>query len=188
MVKKLHTGPDANKDTMATPDRAFDAMIASMQDPEAKAAISAMMSATPETLRDAAAEYRKHEADMYRVMDEPHEGILRTVLEIMDSWELSVADRLNILRCNQTMYNEWTKDPDLMIISSDPLLRMSYLLRIWETLNTLFPDQEQARAWLHHPNNALSFKGSTPLSMMTEGKKSDLLHVWQFLDEWILKA
>lgn len=183
MVKKLHTGPAANKEAMAALDRAFDAMIASMQDPEAEAAFSALLDATPETLRAATVEYRKHEAAMYRVMNEPQGGILRTVLEIMDSWELSVADRLNILSCNRTLYSEWTKDPDLMIISGDTLLRMSYLLKIWEALNTQFSEPEIGRAWLRRPNNASSFNGATPLSVMVRGKLSDLLQVRQFLDQ-----
>lgn len=174
----------ADNEARAALDRAFDAMVRAMQDPSSKDAFTAAMNATPEALREATVEFRNHEAEMYRVMKEPQRGVLRTILKIMDCWELSVADRMAILCCNQTLYSEWTQDPDLMIISGDTLLRMSYLLGIWKALNILLPNPESARTWIHRPNSAALFNGKTPLSVMVQGKISDLQRVRQFLDGW----
>lgn len=183
-TEALRENASTDKEAMAVLGRAFDAVVASMQDPASTAAFSALLNATPEALRDAAVEYRKHEAAMYRVMKEPHPGLLRVILNIMQHLEIPEAVRPVILGCNQTLYREWVKDPGLPILSGDTLLRTAYLLGIWNALTTLFTDRQAARTWLHHPNSAQPFNGATPLSVITQGTKSDLLRVREYLDSW----
>jgi hypothetical protein len=174
----------ADTDATAALDRALDAMVRCMQNPASKNAFSTALNATPDALRESTVENRLHEATMYRMMKEPQPGVLLAILKIMDSWGLIMTERLAMLGCNQILYDEWVKDPELMILSDDTWLRISYLLGIWNALNTLFPDPEIARTWIHRPNSAMPFNGATPLNVMANGKKSDLLRVRQFLDGW----
>lgn len=179
--RRAEASLEAAKEDKNSLERGFEALVGAMQDPESSKAFDAMLKATPAELGKAAAEYRKHEKDMYRVMKESQSGALRAVLKIMDAWELSEKERLSILGCNRTMYGYWVKDTGLTIMSGHTLLRMSYVLGIWKALSTLFPDPEIARTWIHRSNSAQPFNGTTPLSVMVQGTISNLQLVQKFL-------
>lgn len=71
-------------------------------------------------------------------------GALRTVLNILDAWDVPPRDRMAMLGCNQEMYNRWITTRELGEIYPDTLERLSYVLGIWKALGTMFPDQVAA--------------------------------------------
>ena len=111
-------------------------------------------------------------------------GALRTALNILDAWKVSPSDRLALLGCDQETYDRWVRTRELGECFPDTLERLSYLLGIWKALNTLFPDPAAANTWIHRPNTAPEFKGSTPLATMIKGRIEGLSLVRSFLDGW----
>lgn len=111
-------------------------------------------------------------------------GALRTVLNILDAWKVAPQDRLALLGCDQETYDRWIRTRQLGEIPSGTLERLSYVLGIWKALKTLFPDPLVADTWVHRPNSAPEFNGSTPLAIMLRGQIEDLSLVRNFLDAW----
>lgn len=111
-------------------------------------------------------------------------GALRTVLNILDAWDVTPRDRMAILGCDQDMYDRWIKTHELGETHEDTLERLSYVLGIWKALQILFPDQAAANTWIHRSNNSPVFNGKTPLSIMVKGRIEDLSLVRIFLDSW----
>ncbi len=111
-------------------------------------------------------------------------GALRTVLNILDAWQVPAKDRPALLGCDQHMYDQWAEARKFESASSDTVMQLSYLLGIWKALQTLFPDQKAADTWIHRPNGAPEFGGHTPLAVMVQGELEGLRRVRQFLDSW----
>lgn len=112
-------------------------------------------------------------------------GALRTVLNILDAWDISPKDRLALLDCDQETYNRWLEIRQLGEIPSDTLTRLSYILGIYSALQVLFPDPAISDKWIHRPNGAPEFGGQTPFAIMAQGKIDDLARVRRFLDSWL---
>ena len=111
-------------------------------------------------------------------------GALRTVLNILDCWDVRSHDRLSLLGCDQDAYDRWHRTGELGAVSQETILRLSYLLGIWKALTILFPDEAVAATWIHRPNAAPQFGGQTPLVVMTQGPIENLARVRHFLDGW----
>jgi hypothetical protein len=63
----------------------------------------------------------------------------------------------------------------------DRLTRVSLLVGIFRTLNTLY-SQELADAWILLPNSNPMFAGETPLAYMVKGGQPAMMRVRQLLD------
>lgn len=112
-------------------------------------------------------------------------GALRTVLNILDAWEVSLEDRLMLLGCTRMTYDRWVNTRELGEASDDTVERLSYLLGIWKALQILFPDPRIANTWIHRPNTAPEFLGAPPLRILAHGQVEDLRRVRRFLDGWL---
>jgi len=111
-------------------------------------------------------------------------GALRTVLNILDAWDVPLAARLKMLGCSKSTYFRWLQTRELGDTSRDTLERLSYILGIWKALGILFAQPEMARAWVHRPNADPIFGGAPPLERMSAGQVADLYRVRHFLDGW----
>jgi hypothetical protein len=69
-------------------------------------------------------------------------------------------------------------------LSRDQLDRVSYLLGIYKGLHILFPNKDQANAWVKKPNDGSPFRGRSALDVMLAGSMSDLQQVRRYLDAW----
>lgn len=65
-------------------------------------------------------------------------------------------------------------------LSADTLERISYVLGIYKALQLLFPNPNQADAWMRKPNT--SFGGRSALEHALAGKVVDLAFVRRTLD------
>ena len=73
------------------------------------------------------------------------------------------------------------KDNDT-VLSKDTLERISYILGIYQALQTLLPNEGAADSWIKQANTALPFGGRSALERMLSGQVADLFVVRQYLD------
>jgi hypothetical protein len=83
---------------------------------------------------------------------------------------------------SSTSYDDWKKSPDTARLDQDTLVRISYILGIYKSLQILFPNHISADAWISKSNDAPLFSGKTALDLMLSGNVSDLFAVRQYLD------
>lgn len=93
---------------------------------------------------------------------------LRAFFKIMKLWEVRDDDARLLLNgvSNGTFY-AWKKGA-AKPLDQDRLLRISYLIGIFKSLNILF-SQELADCWVRLPNSNELFAQQTPLAMMLRG-------------------
>jgi hypothetical protein len=107
---------------------------------------------------------------------------LRAFEKIAELWKLSVAQQLTLLGiASRSTYFKWRKDAHARL-PRDTLERLSYLLGIYKALQLLLPDSRAADEWIHKPNDAPPFGGSSALERMLSGNVADLYVVRQYLD------
>ena len=78
-------------------------------------------------------------------------------------------------------YYEMKMHSDCGVLNPDTLLRISYLLRIFETLNVIH-DQPLSDEWVTRPNSNRIFGGGTPLTYMIRGDLPAMSVVRRLLD------
>jgi hypothetical protein len=107
---------------------------------------------------------------------------LRSFFRLADVWKLRVAEQRKLLgEPPESTFYKWKRDQDGNP-GRDVIERISYLLGIFKALQILFPDPEQADAWLRRPNQAALFGGHSALERMLSGNVADLFVVRQYLD------
>jgi hypothetical protein len=117
---------------------------------------------------------------------EPAEGLggpaLRSFFRLADLWNLRIAEQRKLLGDPpESTFYKWKRQQD-GVLARDTLERISYLLGIYKALQILFPDTQQADAWLHKPNQSALFGGHSALERMLSGNVADLYVVRQYLD------
>lgn len=95
-------------------------------------------------------------------------------------WRLSEKEMRVLLGepARSTFYN-W-RNGKVSSLSRDTLDRISLVSGIYKALQLLFPQPEQANAWIKKPNSA--FAGSSALDVMLAGGLVDLARVRRYLD------
>jgi hypothetical protein len=107
---------------------------------------------------------------------------LRAFFQLAERWDLRVAEQRRLLgEPPESTFYKWKRERD-GLLARDTLERISYLLGIWKALQILFPDPQQADAWVRKPNQAPMFAGQSALQRMLAGNVSDLFAVRQYLD------
>jgi uncharacterized protein (DUF2384 family) len=104
----------------------------------------------------------------------------RAFFRIMTSWDVNDAEARVLLGApsRSTFYNY--KRGEGGPLSADTLERISYVLGIYKALKLLFPNPQQADAWMRKPNAA--FGGRSALDHALGGKVVDLALVRTYLD------
>lgn len=109
-----------------------------------------------------------------------HAAAKRAFFRIMDAWGVTDAEARVLLGdpSRSTFYNY--KRGEGGPLSADTLERISYVLGIYKALQLLFPNPEQADAWMRKGNRA--FGGRSALAHALGGKVVDLAAVRAYLD------
>jgi len=108
---------------------------------------------------------------------------LRTFFNIAGAWSLSTEQAMTLLGLtSKSTFFKWKADPEGARLSRDVIERLSYIFGIYKALQTLLPKAESADAWVHRPNTAMPFQGSSALDRMLSGNVADLYVVRQYLD------
>lgn len=115
--------------------------------------------------------------------DEARSGLAKLITKLFDLWQLSTADRLELLgqspnsRANLTKYRNGAPLPNLR----DLLDRVGWLLSIHKSLRLLYPHNESLRyTWVNHRNSA--FENLTPLQVMRDDGIIGIAKVSRYLD------
>jgi uncharacterized protein (DUF2384 family) len=106
-------------------------------------------------------------------------AVLDTFFKIADLWSLTIDQQITLLGspARSTFY-KWKKDGGLL--STDTEERISHLVSIFKALQIVVPDAKAADTWLHRPNKY--FGGRSALSVMLDGKVTDIYAVRTYLD------
>lgn len=110
------------------------------------------------------------------------EPAMKAFRQVADAWHLTDSEQSLILGQPVESVLAALHAGDVDELWSITLERVSYVLGIYRALHTLFPNQRQADGWIHRPNQASLFGGSTALSLMCSGQLHDLAAVRQYLD------
>ncbi|MEP6994684.1 MAG: MbcA/ParS/Xre antitoxin family protein [Acidobacteriota bacterium] len=107
---------------------------------------------------------------------------LKAFFNIVDRWKVQdeIARELLGGISNGTLYN-LKRNPKKKVLGTDELLRVSYLIGIFKSLNILF-SQALADAWMQRPNSNSIFGGQTPLAYVRVGGIPALQTVRRLLD------
>lgn len=109
-----------------------------------------------------------------------HDAVKRGFFRIMEAWEVRDSDAQVLLgKPSRTTFYAWKKGEGGKL-SHDTLERVSYVLGIYKALQLLFPNPDQADAWMKKSNAA--FDGRSALEHALGGRVVDLAHVRQYLD------
>ncbi|MFW6050686.1 MAG: MbcA/ParS/Xre antitoxin family protein [Myxococcota bacterium] len=111
---------------------------------------------------------------------EEHAAAKRAFFRIMEQWGVPDGQARVLLGSpsRATFYNH--KRGEGGPLSPDTLERVSYVLGIYKALQLLFPNPEQADAWMRKPNRA--FGGRSALEHALGGRVVDLADVRRHLD------
>ncbi|HOP39549.1 MAG TPA: MbcA/ParS/Xre antitoxin family protein [Geobacteraceae bacterium] len=114
---------------------------------------------------------------------EARTGLAKLITRLFDLWDLSTADRLELLgqsansRANLTKYRKGAPLPNLR----DLLDRAGWLLSIHKSLRLLYPHNETLRyMWINRRNKA--FDNLTPLQVIRSEGIIGMAKVARYLD------
>jgi hypothetical protein len=107
---------------------------------------------------------------------------LRAFFNIADRWGLSNDEAMALLgQPGRTTFYSWKRgDVGQVAHGLDLASRLSYVLGIFKTLETLYQRPELADRWVRQPNDA--FGGQSALERMLAGQMADLAVVRDHLD------
>lgn len=125
---------------------------------------------------------------LYYIMDEFHKSLseiagytddrfhavaVKAYFNIMREFQVSTADAYTIIGSpERDVFDAWQRGEEGLRMTVDEMRTVSFLLRIFRALHTLFPDDEQANTWVHRPN--AHFGGKTALEVMLVGRIEDV--------------
>jgi hypothetical protein len=108
---------------------------------------------------------------------------LKAFFNICRDWQLTSDQEIILLgNPSSASHDEWKRSPETFCLDQDTLVRISYLLGIYKSLQIVLPSQNSADAWIRTSNDAPLFSGKSALDLMLSGKVSDLFAVRQYLD------
>ncbi len=109
-------------------------------------------------------------------------GALKALFNIVDRWEVRDEDARELLgTVSNGTYYQLKQNPRGKTLEQDRLLRISYLIGIFKSLNILY-SQRLADQWVRLPNKNPIFGGRTPLEYMLRGGSPAMGIVRQLLD------
>ena len=109
-------------------------------------------------------------------------GALKAFFNMIGLWGVRDEDARQLLGgVTNGPYYEMKKHPDDRVLDTDKLLRISYLVGIFKSLNILH-EQPLADEWVRLPNTNRIFGGISPLAYMMKGGIPAMQTVRRLLD------
>jgi hypothetical protein len=107
---------------------------------------------------------------------------MRAFFSIMDKWDLGYEQASTLLgQPGRSTFYGWKRgDIGNVVHGLDLATRISYVLGIYQALEEIYEQPEQADSWVHKPNDA--FGGQSALERMLGGQIIDLARVREYLD------
>ena len=114
---------------------------------------------------------------------EARQNLAKMVIKLFDRWDLSTADRLELLGLSvnsRSVLAKYAKG-EALPEGRDTLDRVGWLLAIHKALRLLYPQNPEIRyTWVNRRNTA--FSNLTPLTVMKEQGIVGLARVARYLD------
>tara|TARA_R110001599_G_scaffold263053_3_gene463657 strand:- start:873 stop:1244 length:372 start_codon:yes stop_codon:yes gene_type:complete len=102
--------------------------------------------------------------------------------KILNKWNCTDKDKSILLGYDSLdAYLIMQSNTEAYEFSENQILRISYILNIYRSLNTLFSQSESSDNWVNKPNNAYLFKGKPAIEVMKGGELNDLAVVANYL-------
>jgi uncharacterized protein len=98
----------------------------------------------------------------------------------MDQWGVKSEDQISLIGIKTDLCCDELKEMNVSSLSSEMIVRISLVLKIYKYLEILFPSLEQSRAWINKSNN--SFDGKTALMVILSDNKNGLVIVAEYLN------
>lgn len=123
----------------------------------------------------------KHKTSYTLSSPESAKIALKATFNIMEAWDLSNEEQMQILGVPRSTFFKWKKLHEGSL-AQDTLERISYILGIYKALQILLPDPKSSDEWIKKPNKMPLFGGRSALDRMLSGHVADLYIVRQYLD------
>lgn len=107
-------------------------------------------------------------------------GPVRSLLLILDRWQISVRDAALFLGSETTAFIDDLRVGTAGLNTRDIKDRARLLMRIYEGVHSLLRDPEAERSWISAPIEAL--RGGTILDIMRGGSLANLMYANSFVD------
>lgn len=105
---------------------------------------------------------------------------LSSFWKIMDQWGVKSEDQISLIGIKTDLSCDELKEMNVSSLSSEMIVRISLVLKIYKYLEILFPNREQSNAWIKKNNDA--FGDKTALMVILSDKKNGLLAVDEYLN------
>lgn len=105
----------------------------------------------------------------------------KAFFKMMDLWSVDQDQARTLLGVSGQRYAELKTDPN-STLDHDSLRRISYLLGIYASLNTIFSEKDLADRWIRLPNRGPLFAGKSPLAHMLEGGMPAMEELRRYVD------
>ncbi|MDX1921079.1 MAG: antitoxin Xre-like helix-turn-helix domain-containing protein [Candidatus Caenarcaniphilales bacterium] len=107
---------------------------------------------------------------------------LRTFFRIAEKWKLTNEEQMALLGLSaSSTFFKW-KNLENPKLDKDKFDRLSYVFRIYKSLQILFSNPKNADNWLKNPNDHPMFTGKPPLERIVKGGIIELYKVANHLD------
>lgn len=93
--------------------------------------------------------------------------IFKVYRRLANSWHLSIEERCTLLNVKRATYRRWEEDAATVALTDEQILRVSFLVGIYDALHRIFGDEEYANGWLCREN--AEFAGQYPLDVLLNG-------------------
>ena len=111
---------------------------------------------------------------------------LRVALRTLDAWGYSPDEMAPVLGLSPTQVQRYRATGLAeKSVTDDLTVRVSLILGIERALEILLDEETDIRDWINHPSDAPIFKGSSPKSVMLDGRVDDLREIRTYLDGWL---
>lgn len=113
---------------------------------------------------------------------------VKAFFRLTDLWKLNVEEQLDLLGSSisrATLLGKWKGSPEDVVLNADQMMRLSYLLGIYEGLQRIWRrTPREADAWPRRPNTEPPLLGDDPISHMRKGGIPAMARVRAYLD-WV---
>lgn len=107
---------------------------------------------------------------------------LKAAFNILEKWGCSLNEQLAILSLPKATYYKYRSAPEKAQLDRDHLDRISYLLNIHSSLNTVFDNPENRYGFMRMKNHNPYFSGKTPLEVISSGSLPALYETFKRVD------
>jgi hypothetical protein len=114
------------------------------------------------------------------VTEDEARAMLRTVLNLLDKWDLRKEEKLVLLGgVSDRTFQRW-RAGEIRLLPNDTVYRLGDLLGIHKALRYMFTDVGRSYGWVKRPNQG--FGGRSALDVMLQGAPADISRVRAYLD------